>query len=111
MNDTELKITKSAMLKAAEKYPNAKEVFKTIWPEEFEDDKYFDLGRPGQPVFNRNNVIIDVALGEAGKAVEHLARRAFYLNGDHGNISWELKEVSLGDYYLIPKKRIVIFSQ
>jgi hypothetical protein len=38
-----LKITKEKVLEAASKCETAKETLKTLFPEVFEDDKYFDL--------------------------------------------------------------------
>ena len=46
-----LEITKEKVLEAAEKCSQAKETLKTLFPEVFEDDKYFDLGKPYEKIY------------------------------------------------------------
>ena len=48
-----LEITKEKVLEAAEKCSQAKETLKTLFPEVFEDDKYFNLGEPYEKIYRK----------------------------------------------------------
>lgn len=107
-----LTIDKSKVLEAAKDCPEAKKVLQTLFPEVFEEDKYFNLyhliGRYSL-VFSytqavaagfRNNSFFQ--LRDAGE----FRNKAFYL--DDINYNWELKKDSYGKLVLIPTKKLRI---
>ena len=105
----DLKITKDRILDAAANCPIAKETLKRIFPEVFEDDKYFDLKKLS-PCNDRFIVSNDLAKG-AGFSDQHFMTiaeegeykgKGFYINDDY---NWEIKRSHRGNSYLVPTKK------
>jgi len=93
MNPTELKITPDKVLSAAKKCPQAKEVLKEMFPEVFEEDKYFDLS---------NTTIYSPQVGIAIRCSGEYAKKSFWLN-DSWN--WIIVKDSEDKLCLIPTKK------
>ena len=93
-----MEITKERVIEAANKCPQAKETLKTLFPECFEDDKYFDLVKIN---FGNYHVRYLEGLMCVRKDGE-LKGKAFRLSKNH---NWELKMDSEGKLCLIPTKK------
>ena len=93
-----LEITKEKVLEAAEKCSQAKETLKTLFPEVFEDDNYFDLGKPYEKIYE--NEILEIRISDSNDFPE-MKGHAFYL---FPNRIWELKQLG-SNTYLIPTKK------
>ena len=86
-----LEITKEKVIEAASKCSQAKETLKTLFPDVFEDDKYFDLS---DVKIGSNNFLSKKCLGK-------YANKGFYLSG---NCQWNIikdNDVSI----LVPTKK------
>ena len=97
-----LTITKEKVLEAAAKCSTAKETLKTLFPECFEEDKYFDLNSMFPEGLNdRMKGIkspVDIWIRSSGE----LNGKAFFLNK---NINWNIITDSYGSLCLIPTKK------
>lgn len=105
----ELKVTKENVLKAAEKCSTAKQVLKEMFPEAFEDDKYFILTKLSRTkdavLFTDEDAtsagFIDNQFMQIRSRGEY-AGKAFFLSKLY---EWEMKIDSRGDICLIPTKK------
>lgn len=89
---TELKITKERVLEAASKCEDARRTLKTLFPEVFENDKYFDLSKlsmdgqflapQSEDEATKLGIVLEI------RNCGNLANKAFFL-GDYG-INWQL---------------------
>ncbi len=102
--DTKLEITKEKILEAASKCFQAKETLKVLFPEVFEEDKYFDLNKLDfrtndlnwkKSGFNDDNPMFIRGAGE-------FAGKAFYLDPSY---NWELVKDSHNILCLVPTKK------
>ena len=97
----QLTTTKERVLETVEKDPQAKETLKTLFPEVFEDDKYFNLiaegKKPAHTVFQKDYVKIDLAYEVCNGKYRN---KAFLL---YPSCRWELVNEG-GDYILIPTR-------
>lgn len=103
-----IETTKERILEAASMCSAAKEILKDLFPQAFEDDKYFDLSK----LPNDNYCLFtNKAAKDAGfidksfleiKVSGEYSKKAFYLNDDY---NWELKRDSSGDLVLIPTEK------
>lgn len=102
-----LEITKERILEAASKCSTAKETLKTLFPEVFEHDKYYDM--EGAITGDDNSLdasklprdCINRPIIRIRGSGEH-KHRAFYLSND---CNWEFKKDSEGSLVLIPTKK------
>jgi hypothetical protein len=109
----ELKITKEKVLEAASKCETAKETLKTLFPEVFKDDKYFDLYKLNNHKGEEGRMFLfsEYQAKSAGfinryfmqvRGKTDLKDKAFYLANAY---NWELK-YDEGDLVLIPTKKM-----
>lgn len=108
-----LNITKEKVLDAANKCPVAKETLKTLFPEVFEEDKYFDLSKlipikdymgDGGDLFTNSSVM---ASGLSSGAIwirsaYDLAYKGFGLSVGY---NWSIMVDKVGVKVLVPTKR------
>lgn len=99
----ELTITKEKVIEAASKCSQAKEILKTLFPEVFEEDKYFDLRtgtEEGERVYVKDGLRIDVC----NLASDEYKNKAFLLRGA---ARWELVPTGIvhNSYLLIPTRK------
>lgn len=80
-----LEITKEKVLEAASKCSTEKETLKTLFPECFEDDNYYNITAPNNVVYEEGDVMILVAHGYAPIG---MAGKCFFLTE---GCNWELK--------------------
>jgi len=105
-----LKITKEKVLEAAEKYSEAKEVLRTLFPEAF--DKYFDLSKLKTLEYVDNGRIFSFDSCQYAGFDDYLflqirfggeyANKGFYLSK---NYKWQLVEDEDGALVLLPTKK------
>ena len=101
-----LEVTIEKVLRAAAKCPDAKAVLEEMFPEAFEESKYFNfLEETDETSVFKNRTakdfLLNAALIEVRDSGEYEGR-GFFLDD---NLDWELKKDSEGALVLIPKKR------
>jgi hypothetical protein len=98
-----LEITKERILAAAAKCSTAKQTLQTLFPEAFEDDKYFYLR--GGPVDGLSLFIPNGTSGNSMisiRAYGEYVDKSFYLNTRY---NWEIKTDTHDNLCLIPTKK------
>ena len=103
-------VTKSRILEAAKVSEHAKQTLKTLFPEVFTEEKYFNLDALGfryDTIFTtkqamaagfRNNHFLQV------RSVYEYSGKGFYLQTS-GNIIWELVKDRAGETILLPTRK------
>lgn len=94
-----LEITKNRVIEAASKCATAKETLKTLFPEAFEDDKYFTIDQNGPGLLPDEHPLSDHFQVRTGG---EWAGKGFYL--DDG-VDWEVVKDSEDAKVLIPTKK------
>jgi len=98
----ELKITKEKVIAAANKCSAAKEVLKEMFPEVFEDDKYFNFaGSAGIDNEFKSNYLPDSSMIQI-RRIGKYKNKAFYLTSKY---NWKIERDNEGDLCLIPTKK------
>lgn len=107
----ELKITKEKILEAASKCSTAKEILKTLFPEVFENNKYFDLDRLETSELKNIGIFSEKSSIEAGfkdnsfleiRNCGYYRNKGFYLSSKY---DWTLIKDSNSELCLIPTKK------
>ncbi len=105
-NMDELKITKEKVLEAAAKCSTAKATLQTLFPEVFEEDKYFDLTKLSKIQFFDNDDCIRAGF-TSNSAIQvrtggTYAFKGFYLTN---SCNWEIVKDEVNDTVLIPTRK------
>lgn len=106
-NENMLTVTKERVLEAAKQCPTAKETLKALFPEAFEDEKYFQLGRQGTRLDNSED-LIKLRLHPATLSIRNagqFAGKAFFLdNKTDSTVKWEIVKDEFDVLCLLPTK-------
>lgn len=94
-----LEITKERILEAASKCSTAKETLKTLFPEVFEDDKYFYFS---STMFHVNNLPKGFQGLELRVGGEYNLK-GFYLPSQH---NWQIVEDEFKQLVLLPTRKV-----
>ena len=98
-----LEINKDRVLEAASQCPTAKETLKTLFPEAFEDEKYFNFKSLECSFLEGKNIPRDFSITWLQvRSDGNLAWKGFYLGR---NINWEIVKDNFGQMVLVPTKK------
>lgn len=104
--ENEIKITKERILDAASTCKEAKKVLKNLFPDIFEDEKYFDLSELPKTIFSNEDAENAGFDNRYFFEVRHDGEykfKAFYLDNPY---NWEIIIDSEGATCLIPTKKL-----
>ena len=100
------KMTKAKVLEAAAKCSTAKATLQTLFPEAFEDEKYFDLTKLSKIQFLDNDDCVKAGF-DNNYALQirtggHYAFKGFHLSN---NYDWKIVQDEVNDTVLIPTRK------
>lgn len=108
IKEEEIHTTKERILEAASKCEQAKATLKTLFPEVFEDDKYFDL-RKAPKKLDSYNIYVNAETAQGDDFVllcvrsnGRFADKSFYLSGC---CNWDIIKDEQDSLCLIPTKK------
>ena len=102
-NNMKLEITKERVISATETCPTAKETLKALFPEAFEDEKYFNFESLECSFLEGKNIPRDFSITWLQvRSDGNLAWKGFYLDR---YLNWEIVKDNFGEMVLVPTKK------